>query len=613
MAAEAYATLRGSSRQNAPGNPPSVHFRLSSSNPAPVPNVPGQGPQTGRGILSPDLRPPGSSEYGTPHASYRAHDGGPYPGAPEWPEPQQWVTHDTSAQPPLLGRSPRRLPQDGSTHSSYRVYDGPPYSAMTEYQQGMGHSTSVQQSPSGWGPRHPQDRSIQPSYGVHHGGPYSEQREPQRQGSGRATSAQQPAVDQPPLPAYVPQYSVRPFNVPPATGSSLRPYPPGFTHQQSLAPVRGSRSQFQVQDLAGSQNAAGGSHYPQAYLQSASHRPVVSSTAGPPTHAFPSGPPVNNPLPSHGNRPRALPQHSDHGHPWARGPPVSVPQPFSRRTGRKRGLVIGINYTHSNPGLQLRHAVKDAESIAHFLCESLGFDPNDVRLMTDNRPWDRPDKESIIRAMKQLVSDAQPHDSLFCFYSGHALQMEDVTGNEPDGRSRCSSLHLLSKMLVTNWIPPAMCAIDYVGGEQWQDLNANTPGLIMDDVVYELLVKPLPSQCRLTVIYDCCHSGSLLNLPHIYDSGMFKRVRHPDRREILRQKSSHAVVISLSASGGHQRAVETPQGGALRLAFLESYRNNVTYAELIEGVRDYMRRHGYTQQPQLLSSHEIDTSCRFVI
>jgi hypothetical protein len=37
--------------------------------------------------------------------------------------------------------------------------------------------------------------------------------------------------------------------------------------------------------------------------------------------------------------------------------------------------------------------------------------------------------------------------------------------------------------------------------------------MISDDELFELIVRPLPSGCRLTAIFDCCHSGSALDLP----------------------------------------------------------------------------------------------------
>ncbi len=43
-------------------------------------------------------------------------------------------------------------------------------------------------------------------------------------------------------------------------------------------------------------------------------------------------------------------------------------------------------------------------------------------------------------------------------------------------------------------------------------------GHIVDDELFELLVRPLPVGCRLTVLLDCCHSGSALDLAHIYNA-----------------------------------------------------------------------------------------------
>jgi len=282
---------------------------------------------------------------------------------------------------------------------------------------------------------------------------------------------------------------------------------------------------------------------------------------------------------------------------------MPIAQPFSRCNGKKRALVIGINYTHHpDPSFRLGHAVDDAYCIANFLRENLGFAPDDVRVMTDNNhPWDQPDKVNIMSAMSALVRDAQPDDSLFCYFSGHAVQMEDVIGLELDGRSE------------------SMCAVDYLGGEQWPNKNVDTPGLVVDTEMHRLMVQPLPPRCRLTAIYDCCHSGTLLNLPHIYDSnGGVKepKLRYSRRREILHQRSSHADVVSLIVGHNHQETVETNLGGALRWAFIKcmkQYQSNVTYKQLMESAHDHMKRYRFPQEPQLSSSLEIDINSRFLI
>jgi len=53
--------------------------------------------------------------------------------------------------------------------------------------------------------------------------------------------------------------------------------------------------------------------------------------------------------------------------------------------------------------------------MANFLCDHLGFQHRDVRIMTDTTPEDVPTKAKILEAMSALVHDAQPGDSFF-FY-----------------------------------------------------------------------------------------------------------------------------------------------------------------------------------------------------
>jgi len=276
-------------------------------------------------------------------------------------------------------------------------------------------------------------------------------------------------------------------------------------------------------------------------------------------------------------------------------PQMPDPQPFFGDTGKRRALIIGINYfLHPEPGFKLEKCIEDAYGMANFLRANLGFEHDDVRVITDENRWDLPTADNIREAMAALVYDAQPNDSLLLYFSGHALQVEDMSGQESDGLAEC------------------ICAMDYHGVPY---SNSYTPGLISDNTMHQVMVKPLPPKCRLTAIFDSCHSGGLLGLPHLYDSnGLVKRLRHPERLRILRQKSSYADVVSLSASKDEQEAIETERGGALRWAFIESVRtlgHNLTYKELLCSVRDYMRKHEFPQRPQLSSSYEIDTRRRF--
>jgi len=221
--------------------------------------------------------------------------------------------------------------------------------------------------------------------------------------------------------------------------------------------------------------------------------------------------------------------------------------------------------------------------------DHLGFQHRDVRIMTDHdrTPEDVPTKANILAAMRALVHDAQPGDSFFFYFSGHGIQTLNTSGGETDGWDEC------------------ICAMDYVGNEEFQ--NSNSAGVIVDDRMYDLLVRPLPRGCRLTAIFDCCHSGTILDLRYLYShDGTDQELTPPH----------DADVISIGASRDNQLAREANGRGALSSAFIEcmdAFRYNVNYRQLIQSLCDYMRARRFPQRPLLSSSHEIDINRRFII
>ena len=41
-------------------------------------------------------------------------------------------------------------------------------------------------------------------------------------------------------------------------------------------------------------------------------------------------------------------------------------------------------------------------------------------------------------------------------------------------------------------------------------------GMLTDDDMFKLLIAPLPTGVKLTVVMDCCHSGTILDLPYTF-------------------------------------------------------------------------------------------------
>lgn len=284
---------------------------------------------------------------------------------------------------------------------------------------------------------------------------------------------------------------------------------------------------------------------------------------------------------------QAQPQF-DAGHHQDRRPHAPVSRP--PRVGQKKALLAGVDYSkHRDHRFRLQWGVRDAKEMARFLQEHLGFHPNNIRILTDDQRKNLPTKENILSGMRWLVEGAQPGDSLFFYFSGHATQIKDEDGDEPDGFDEC------------------LCAMDYDG-------RKNPPtGLIVDDQMHGIMVRPLPRGCRLTAVLDCCNSGTLLDLPYIYDSrGVLKQ----NRPDIIWRKASDADVISLSACKDGGKAYEVRGGGALREAFITYMMrsgNRGTHLEVIQSLRAHMAQNGLVQLPQLSSSHWIDTNERFIV
>ncbi|OXG95521.1 metacaspase [Cryptococcus neoformans A2-102-5] len=107
---------------------------------------------------------------------------------------------------------------------------------------------------------------------------------------------------------------------------------------------------------------------------------------------------------------------------------------YSRCNGRRKALLIGINYIGSSA--QLAGCINDVHNVQKFITERYGYQLDDIVMLTDdiNDARTMPTRDNIIKAMKWLVGGAQRDDALFFHYSGHGTQTEDTDGDEQDGQ-----------------------------------------------------------------------------------------------------------------------------------------------------------------------------------
>jgi hypothetical protein len=116
-----------------------------------------------------------------------------------------------------------------------------------------------------------------------------------------------------------------------------------------------------------------------------------------------------------GGHPQPPPQTPQH---FGYGAPNGYSFQYSQCTGRRRALLIGINYFGQRG--QLRGCINDVRNMSTYLVENFGYKREDMVILTDDQqnPMSQPTKQNILRAMHWLVKDARPNDSLFFHYSG---------------------------------------------------------------------------------------------------------------------------------------------------------------------------------------------------
>jgi len=185
-------------------------------------------------------------------------------------------------------------------------------------------------------------------------------------------------------------------------------------------------------------------------------------------------------------------------------------------SGHKKGVFIGINYGDTEH--KLLGCVNDAINISELFKTKFGF--NDILILTDESEDEnlKPTRSNIIDAMNWLVYDAKAGDSLLFHFSGHGARVKDNNGDEMDG------------------FDESIIPCDF-----------KTKGRIIDDKIHELLVEPLPKGCKLTAIFDCCHSGTIMDLPYTYQYKTDVEVIDNDVRKAIFDKTND--VVSTIATG----------------------------------------------------------------
>ncbi|CAK0894889.1 unnamed protein product, partial [Prorocentrum cordatum] len=305
-------------------------------------------------------------------------------------------------------------------------------------------------------------------------------------------------------------------------------------------------------------------------------RPVVQAQ---PAQALHGAAPAAHPC---APRPPAAPAGGAGGGHAAGGAAAAPPSRGAPRlTGRKRAVLIGINYFGTQA--QLRGCINDVRSMQSLL-EQMGWPRNCMRTLTDDqRGPSMPTRANIEAALRWLVEGVQPGDVLFFHFSGHGAQQEDPHGYEEDGMNE------------------TILPVDF-----------KSAGMMTDDLLGELTVRRLPEGVRLTAVMDCCHSGTGLDLPYSWMGRGWKEDTNPYHTLGDVQMFSGCADDDTSADAATAYGAA---GGAMTTAFCDVLRSNpgLPYSSLIQQLNNTMARRGFSQRAQLTSSQAFDFSRPFLL
>jgi metacaspase-1 len=264
----------------------------------------------------------------------------------------------------------------------------------------------------------------------------------------------------------------------------------------------------------------------------------------------------------------------------------------------KKAVLIGVN-RYRMPGADLRGCVNDVKNMRTLLTSRYGFKAADISVLTDFAAT----KKAIETAIRSLIRGARSGDVVLVHFSGHGSNVPDNDGDEADKRDEI------------------LCP---------SDLDWKKP--LRDDWLRSTF-DSLRTGVSLTVITDCCHSGTITRAVQPPDARIMERYL-PSPWDLVAEESDRALrgttraTVRKSSQTARKKkdvvaVVEMPEmlitgcrdkqtaadawikgsyNGALTYYLVESLskaKRTLSYREVHDLTSSMLKRGGYEQVPQL--------------
>jgi metacaspase-1 len=154
----------------------------------------------------------------------------------------------------------------------------------------------------------------------------------------------------------------------------------------------------------------------------------------------------------------------------------------SSSSGTNRAVLVGINYVGQRGELFGCH--NDVRNMKRYLMEVHKYVESNITVLMDDGRSESPTRRNIENAFTNICNIARSGDCVCIHYAGHGELVKDRSGDEKSGSDS------------------TILPVDF-----------RQSGRITDDDIFNRLVKPMPLNVHVIVITDCCHSGTVLDLP----------------------------------------------------------------------------------------------------
>jgi len=293
----------------------------------------------------------------------------------------------------------------------------------------------------------------------------------------------------------------------------------------------------------------------------------------------------------------------------------------------KKALLIGIDYIDVS-GISLKGCINDAINMRNMLIDAYDYEPENIVMLRDDdaAKFRSPTNDNIVYSIIDLVLESANLEEVWLHYSGHGSQIQKQ--NCDSEKSEISPKLVRSETLLKS--------SDYndkncINGDKMQILipvDYKTNGCIVDKDLYDMVRR---IKCRAILTFDCCHSGTVCDLPWTTEYQVPDLLQNADRimlsPEELRKNSPLGMLVTTRISDAYiknpnifmfsgcrddQTSLDTinvmdQRSGAFTNALCECLRkshHNTSILSLHKDICIYLLERGYEQVPVLSSTVE---------